>query len=104
MTPHKINEKNARRINCNDNILTFNINSSGYFKNRPRYPLELYKSIFENCSEYNIAWDCGCGNGQVSIDLVSKFNKIEASDINENQISNSYEHDKIHYTIQEFKE
>jgi ubiquinone/menaquinone biosynthesis C-methylase UbiE len=38
--------------------------------------------------------NCGCGNGQVSIDLISIFNKIEASDINENQLLNSYKHDK----------
>lgn len=89
MTVHQINNKKVKKYNSNDNVLTFNINSKGYLKNRPRYPLKLYKSIFENCSEYNIAWDCGCGNGQVSIDLVSKFNRIEASDINEEQIINS---------------
>jgi len=100
MTTNQINDKNTEGNTFNDNILSFNINSNEYFKNRPRYPSELYKSIFDNCSEFNIAWDCGCGNGQVSIDLVSKFNKIEASDINENQLLNSYKHDKIHYTIQ----
>jgi ubiquinone/menaquinone biosynthesis C-methylase UbiE len=46
-------------------------------------------------------WDCGCGNGQVSIDLVSTFHSIEASDRNENQIANSYKNDKIHYSIQQ---
>ena len=81
MTTNQINDKNTEGNTFNDNILSFNINSNEYFKNRPRYPSELYKSIFDNCSEFNIAWDCGCGNGQVSIDLVSKFNKIEASDI-----------------------
>lgn len=100
MTANKTNDINTGKIDCNDNVLTFNINSDEYFKNRPRYPLELYDTIFQNCSEFNIAWDCGCGNGQVSIDLVSKFNKIEASDININQISNCYRHDKIHYSIQ----
>lgn len=100
MTIQQINKNMIGEKACNSNVLTFNVNSDGYFKNRPRYPLELYRFIFDNCTEYKLAWDCGCGNGQVSIDLVPKFNKIEASDINENQISNSYKHDKIHYSIQ----
>jgi ubiquinone/menaquinone biosynthesis C-methylase UbiE len=82
------------------NISTFNVKSDEYVKNRPLYPSELYQFLFANCIEMNSAWDCGCGNGQVSIGLVSKFNSIEASDINENQIVNSYKHDKIHYSIQ----
>ncbi|HEX2919790.1 MAG TPA: class I SAM-dependent methyltransferase [Bacteroidales bacterium] len=84
----------------NNNVLTFNIDSEGYFRNRPRYPAELYESVFENCSEFKLAWDCGCGNGQVSIDLIEKFDKVEATDINVNQISNSFRHNKINYTVQ----
>jgi SAM-dependent methyltransferase len=89
-----------RRETMDNNVSTFNLSSDEYFKNRPRYPLELYNAIFANCNGFAAAWDCGCGNGQVSIDLVSRFDIIEASDINENQISNSYKNDKIHYSIQ----
>lgn len=86
--------------NVNENVLTFNSNSDEYFKNRPRYPAALYDAIFEHCNEYNCAWDCGCGNGQVAIDLVPRFNHVEASDINENQIVNAFKHERIHYSIQ----
>ncbi len=82
------------------NVSTFNVRSDAYFRDRPLYPQSLYRFLFENCNETNIAWDSGCGNGQVSIDLVSRFNSVEATDISENQISNSYKHDKIHYSLQ----
>jgi len=83
------------------NILTFNIDSEIYLKGRPKYPNELYESIVQNCMYTEIAWDCGCGNGQVSIDLVNHFKYIEATDINEKQIENSFQDKNIRYTLQE---
>ncbi|TGK78659.1 class I SAM-dependent methyltransferase [Leptospira montravelensis] len=89
-----------RKINLDKNAKTFNLESEKYFLNRPRYPLELYSFINKHCNGNKLAWDCACGNGQVAIDLASYFEKIEASDINENQIINSFKHEKINYSIQ----
>jgi len=83
-----------------ENINTFNEQSARYFRDRPRYPQELYAYLSGNCGGHDIAWDCACGSGQVAVDLLPYFHKIEASDISENQISNSYPHEKIHYSIQ----
>jgi len=83
-----------------DNISTFNTDSSGYRDNRPRYPQDVYTLIQRHCPVRDRAWDCGCGNGQVAIDLTPCFTTIEATDISENQIANAFRHDKIHYTIQ----
>lgn len=82
------------------NVLTFNQESDKYFLNRPRYPLELYRLTRDNCRKRDTAWDCACGNGQVSIDLIPYFSKIEATDINENQLKNSFNDSRISYSLQ----
>jgi SAM-dependent methyltransferase len=84
----------------NRNVSSFNRNSEAYLKNRPRYPQELYGFLFAQCRQFHCAWDCGCGNGQVSIDLVSAFDRVAATDINMNQVLYSYKHDNIHYSVQ----
>lgn len=82
------------------NVQTFNMDSNHYFKNRPRYPKELYQLIHKSSKDHQIAWDCACGNGQAAIDLVPYFSRIEATDINENQLKHSFQHEKISYSLQ----
>lgn len=81
------------------NAATFNQDSQKYLRNRPRYPQALYEWLAKMCPEKVRAWDCGCGNGQVAADLVRYFKKVDASDINENQILNSYAHERICYRV-----
>jgi hypothetical protein len=40
---------------------------------RPRYPCNLYHFLYENISQFQCAWDCGTGNGQVAEKLSEKF-------------------------------
>ncbi len=82
------------------NAQTFNSKSDQYQSARPRYPQELYEILNAQCSVHQNAWDCGCGNGQVAIDLVEVFQQVEASDINENQIRAAIAHPRIRYTVQ----
>ena len=84
----------------NSNIISFNNNSHEYSKFRPRYPKEIYEFLVDKCVDYENVWDCGCGNGQVAIDLINSFNNLYATDINQNQIDNAFKHDKIIYSIQ----
>ena len=62
------------------NIKTFDDESEKYSLNRPKYPKEIYEYINAHCRLHDVAWDCACGNGQVAVDLVKYFDKIEASD------------------------
>ncbi|WP_027398665.1 class I SAM-dependent methyltransferase [Anaerovorax odorimutans] len=78
----------------------FNKNSKLYLSSRPAYPKELYNYLNSICKERGVAWDCACGNGQVAIDLIRYFNKVYATDISENQISNSIKHEGIEYYVQ----
>jgi ubiquinone/menaquinone biosynthesis C-methylase UbiE len=91
---------NNNAINRDANIQTFNVESEKYMKSRPKYPDRLYKEIIKHCNDLNCAWDCGCGNGQVSVDLIGIFKTVEASDINENQVSHASKNSRIKYTIQ----
>lgn len=80
---------------------TFNRKSEDYSLYRPKYPPEVYAFIDEECASHHCAWDSACGNGQVAIDLVPLFSRIEASDLNENQIRHAFRHEKIHYSVQD---
>lgn len=82
------------------NASTFNNNSSHYATYRPKYPRELYENISSLCKNHNLVWDCACGNGQVAIDISEYFEKVEASDIAENQIANAFKKSNINYSIQ----
>jgi ubiquinone/menaquinone biosynthesis C-methylase UbiE len=79
---------------------TFNSGSRDYSLYRPNYPREIYTFINEQCASHHCAWDSACGNGQVAIDLVPYFSRIEASDIHENQIQHAFRHEKISYSVQ----
>lgn len=65
---------------------------------RPTYPKELYDCIFSHVKKFDVAWDCGTGNGQVARDLSTRFKVVEATDISEQQLANAYKAENIFYT------
>jgi SAM-dependent methyltransferase len=48
----------------------------------------------------DFVWDSACGNGQAAIGFLKYFNRILATDISENQISNAIRHSRIIYSVQ----
>jgi Methylase involved in ubiquinone/menaquinone biosynthesis len=84
----------------NENIKSFDNKSDQYAQFRPRYPMEFYNHLLSLKEIKEKLWDCGCGNGQVSIDLVNFFDEIYATDISENQIRNGFIHKKIQYLVE----
>ena len=75
----------------------FSRQSADYAKYRPSYPNELFQFLNSLVEEHLYAWDCATGNGQVAIALTSYFQKVEATDLSEKQITNAVLHDKINY-------
>lgn len=65
----------------------FSAGSASYKKFRPVYPADLYAYIYSFLADYNIAWDCGTGNGQVANVLSGRFDQVIATDLSEQQIS-----------------
>ena len=76
----------------------FSNHAQQYATFRPTYPKELYDFIFSHVKKFDIAWDCGTGNGQVARDLSKQFKIILATDISEKQLANAFEADNIFYS------
>jgi SAM-dependent methyltransferase len=77
----------------------FSNHSKQYAVFRPTYPQALYDFILSHVNEKNLAWDCGCGNGQVARDLSNRFKKVEATDVSAKQIENAVPKENILYSV-----
>lgn len=71
---------------------------------RPTYPKALYETIFGFCTGFETAWDCATGNGQVASYLSKYFNRVEATDISEQQLEHAVQIPNIRYSIQRSEE
>lgn len=67
---------------------------------RPTYPHELYQFIFKHINQFDSAWDCATGNGQVAQHLAQRFTKVFATDISSQQLDNAIKADNIMYSAQ----
>lgn len=77
----------------------FSQGACGYAKYRPHYSQELVTWLANLVSEKNCAWDCGCGNGQLSVPLANHFDRVLASDASADQIAQARPHPRISYRV-----
>jgi SAM-dependent methyltransferase len=77
----------------------FSAHSKQYAQFRPTYPDALYHFIFSHVKAFDVAWDCGTGNGQSARVLSTKFKKVMATDISAKQMEHAYKADTIFYTV-----
>lgn len=77
----------------------FSAGSASYKKFRPLYPALLYDYIYTHVNNYNSAWDCGTGNGQVANVLSSRFEQVIATDLSEQQISQASVKPNVVYKV-----
>lgn len=75
----------------------FSAQSSLYAQFRPGYPAQLFDFLFEKCKNFDCAWDCATGNGQIASELATRFQRVEATDISERQLKNALRKPNIHY-------
>ncbi|TAL02976.1 MAG: class I SAM-dependent methyltransferase [Rhodospirillaceae bacterium] len=71
-----------------------------YAAARPLYPVELFEYLASLTAKRHKAWDCATGNGQAAVGLAKHFQRVEATDISNNQISNAFAHERVRYSIQ----
>jgi SAM-dependent methyltransferase len=71
---------------------------------RPVYPQALYNYLYSHIKEFDNAWDCATGNGQVAIELAKCFENVYATDISQKQLDNASAKDNIHYSLQRAEE
>ena len=75
----------------------FSKQSKLYSKFRPVYPQALYDCILKYTQNLGEAWDCGTGNGQVAKVLCKYFERVEATDISEQQLNEAFQANNINY-------
>lgn len=71
-----------------------------YRKFRPEYPSELYAFILQHGVQFENAWDCGTGNGQVASVLAKSYAHVYATDISTEQLANATPAPNITYSVQ----
>jgi SAM-dependent methyltransferase len=77
----------------------FSKQATDYAKFRPRYPKKLFDHLGSIAPNWQLAWDCGTGNGQAAIGLASVFDRVIATDPSEEQIANAQSHEKVEYRV-----
>jgi SAM-dependent methyltransferase len=71
--------------------------STEYAKFRPASPPEIYEFIYANVKNFDNAWDCGTGNGQVAVKLAERFKNVYGTDISSEQLAAATLRDNIIY-------
>jgi len=70
-----------------------------YAQSRPTYPSPLFDWLAGQCEAHDLAWDCGAGNGQASLELARHFNRVLATDASASQIGEALPHPRIEYRV-----
>lgn len=70
-----------------------------YSKYRPTYPQALFDFLMTLVSKREAAFDAGCGNGQCTVDLASRFSMVYASDLSREQVDLAVQRANIKYFV-----
>lgn len=87
----------SRPVPLKDFADHFSTIAQQYAEYRPQYPQALADALAARCTAHAAAWDAGCGNGQLSLLLASKFDRIYAQDPSQAQLDASIPHPKVEY-------
>jgi SAM-dependent methyltransferase len=75
----------------------FSTHSADYASFRPTYPPALADYLASLTPRHDLALDCGCGNGQLSVLLADRFTKVVATDASAQQIAQAQRHARVAY-------
>lgn len=71
--------------------------ADGYAAYRPEYPAVLVDLLTELAPARDLAWDAGCGSGQLSVGLAQRFAQVIATDVSPEQLANASRHPQVEY-------
>jgi len=77
----------------------FSAVANRYADFRPCYPTALFDYLATLLPKSSVVWDCACGNGQATLDLAARFDKVIATDASREQIASAAPHPKIEYCV-----
>ena len=70
----------------------FSGHAADYAKFRPGYPEALFDWIAAQTAGHDLAWDCGCGNGQATAPLAERYARVVGTDLSPQQIAAAQRH------------
>lgn len=77
----------------------FSRQAAVYAKYRPSYPQQLFDYILQFVDQRERAWDCATGNGQAASVLSRFFQRVDATDISDAQLTNAVQASNIQYAV-----
>ncbi len=77
----------------------FSVIARTYASFRPRYPRALFDFVASIVDRHRLAWDCGAGNGQATVDLAERFEKVIGTDSSAEQLAKAPAHPKIEWLV-----
>ena len=75
----------------------FSALAARYAAYRPHYPPALVGLLAERCARHDVAWDVGCGNGQLSVALAGRFDRVIATDPAQAQLDHAEADPRVAY-------
>jgi len=78
----------------------FSERAEGYAIYRPRYPAALAAWLASAAPARKLAWDVGCGSGQLSTLLGDQFEKVIATDASSAQVERAVAHPRVEYRVE----
>ena len=78
----------------------FSSHASSYREARPLYPEALFDWLASEAPSRAFVWDAGCGNGQASVALAERFERVFATDPSASQIANAEANPNVSYRVE----
>jgi SAM-dependent methyltransferase len=75
----------------------FSTLAASYAAYRPHYPASLAGLLADRCDRHDLAWDVGCGNGQLSVALAPRFTRVIATDPAQAQLDHAVRAPRVDY-------
>lgn len=73
--------------------------STGYAAFRPSYPAALFDALVDIAPSCALAWDCGAGTGQATVQLAQRFAAVVGTDASAKQIEQAVPHPRVTYRV-----
>lgn len=75
----------------------FSDRAEGYAAHRPGYPAALVDLLAEAAPRRGLAWEGGCGSGQLSVSLAERFRRVIGTDASREQLARADRHPRVAY-------